>query len=233
MAKKANKERPGIMFYFDMISSLEEFDDAEVGKTFRALLIYGMTGKEPSFEDRGLRTLWKELKRKADWDGEKYKATCKGRQYAVYCREVQKKGIEPLTMEEWEKNQMVSNDDFDIQLQHTTLAPAVTPEITPSIAITPTLATTSSLKTTETSNPVSKGGVGGEQSGNQVVYQYGLQPTLPKDAEPLFQEYQELRKEKTSMENVKRMVNLKLFLRNTYDIDVEKLMNTRGEYDSA
>lgn len=93
--------RPGIMVYFDIVRSLEDLNDAEVGQLFRALLEYGQTGVLPDFQDRTLRTVWRHLQAQADQDAAKYSKKCLDSRFAVYCREAEKKGQIPLPRDEW------------------------------------------------------------------------------------------------------------------------------------
>ena len=93
--------RPGIMIYFDIVRSLEDLNDAEVGQLFRALLEYGQTGVLPDFQDRALRTVWRQLQARADQDAAKYSKKCLDSRFAVYCREAEKKGQIPLPRDEW------------------------------------------------------------------------------------------------------------------------------------
>lgn len=104
------------MVYFDLFDSLKEYNHQEIGELFLAMLEYAMTGVLPDFNDRGMRTLWKSIQPKIDRDNERYQKTVEARQYAAYCRECKKMGTDALSQEEW-KHQMISNDDFHIQLQ--------------------------------------------------------------------------------------------------------------------
>lgn len=105
------------MVYFDLLDSLTDYTKEEIGELFLAMLEYGATGVVPDFEDRGLRTLWKSAQQKIDRDNIRYQGKVKSRQYATYCRECKKSGSKPLTLNEWKNHQMISNDNFDIQLQ--------------------------------------------------------------------------------------------------------------------
>ena len=111
-------ERPGIMVYFDLLETLNDFTTEEAGELFLAMLEYGSMGTLPEFEDRAMRTVWKSVQQKLDRDDAKYQNTCEARRYATFCREYRKEHGEtsPLpSYEDW-KNQMISNDDFDVQL---------------------------------------------------------------------------------------------------------------------
>lgn len=94
-------KRSGIVIRFDICPALRELTDAEVGQLFRALLEYGQTGVLPGFQDRTLRTVWRQLQARADQDAAKYSKKCLDSRFAVYCREAEKKGQIPLPRDEW------------------------------------------------------------------------------------------------------------------------------------
>lgn len=111
-------KRPGIMVYFDMLDALDEYEDDERGKLFSAMLRYGMYGELPEFEDRGMRTLWKNVQPRIDADGVRYEQSCRNKSYSVYVREAKKRGEEPLSREAWgEQQDETSNDINFIQQQ--------------------------------------------------------------------------------------------------------------------
>lgn len=60
----ANK--PGVVVYLDLLPSLEEYTSEECGDLFLAILRYGASGELPTFEDRGLRVLWREIQAKIE-----------------------------------------------------------------------------------------------------------------------------------------------------------------------
>lgn len=97
--------RPGTMVYFDLLDDLEEYTDAEVGQIFRAILNYGKSGITPSFEDRGMRTLWRSLQGKMDRDCATYQERVsqrqKQRKYAAYCKKEKSAGRDPEEYGDW------------------------------------------------------------------------------------------------------------------------------------
>lgn len=112
-------ERPGIMVYFDLLDTLKDYSTEEAGQLFLAMLEYGATGTIPEFEDRGMRTVWRNVQQKIDRDDGNYQKTVEARQYAVFCREFKRRHGEnskPPSLEAW-KNQLISFDDFDTQQQ--------------------------------------------------------------------------------------------------------------------
>ena len=102
--------RPGVMICFDLLPQLEDFSDEECGELFRALLIYGSTGKAPAFSDRGMRVLWRTLQARTDRDREAYQKRVSDAQYAVYCRQEKRSGGEPVSRELWELEQAGSEE---------------------------------------------------------------------------------------------------------------------------
>lgn len=107
------KKRPGIIFYFDLISIFKALTDEEIGQLTMAALKYGSTGEITSFSDRTMMVLWLDIQGKIDRDNDRYIETCKSRQYGTYVRECRKKGEEPVSFEEWRDHQLISFDDFD------------------------------------------------------------------------------------------------------------------------
>lgn len=65
-------ERPGIMVYFELRESLEDFSDAESGQLLKGMLEYGATGALPEYTDRAMRTLWKSVQQRIDTDAARY-----------------------------------------------------------------------------------------------------------------------------------------------------------------
>lgn len=103
-------KRSGIVIRFDICPALREPTDAEVGQLFRALLEYGQTGVLPDFQDRTLRTVWRQLQARADQDAAEYSEKCQRNRHSVYCRDTAKKGQIPLSFEEWKQIQPQAPD---------------------------------------------------------------------------------------------------------------------------
>lgn len=99
----ANK--PGVVVYLDLLPSLEEYTPEEVGMLFLAILRYGEFGELPSFEDRGLRVLWREIQAKIDRDNAKYMQKVLDGAYGAYKRECEKAGKTPANKQLWLLNQ--------------------------------------------------------------------------------------------------------------------------------
>ena len=69
------KEQKGFVIYGDVQAVVDELDDEQAGKLFRAMLMYFATGKAPKF-DGVLKYVWIPIKQQMDRDREKYDAKC-------------------------------------------------------------------------------------------------------------------------------------------------------------
>ena len=69
------KEQKGFVIYGDVQTVVDELNDEQVGKLFRAMLTYFATGKAPKF-DGVLKYVWIPIKQQMDRDKEKYDAKC-------------------------------------------------------------------------------------------------------------------------------------------------------------
>ncbi len=94
-------ERPGIMIYFDLLPQLEEYSPEEVGILFMAMLEFGAYGTIPTFEDRGMRIIWREVQGKIERDNAKYQQKVLDGAYGAYKREMEKIGREALPKQKW------------------------------------------------------------------------------------------------------------------------------------
>lgn len=56
----------------DLLNELEDFSDDEVGRIFRAVLIYTNEAEEPSFEDRALKIVFRHIRKYIDSANENY-----------------------------------------------------------------------------------------------------------------------------------------------------------------
>ena len=69
------KEQKGFVIYGDVQAVVDELNDEQAGKLFRAMLVYFATGKAPKF-DGVLKYVWIPIKQQMDRDREKYDAKC-------------------------------------------------------------------------------------------------------------------------------------------------------------
>ena len=69
------KDQKGFVIYGDVQAVVDELNDEQAGKLFRAMLAYFATGKAPKF-DGILKYVWIPIKQQMDRDKEKYDAKC-------------------------------------------------------------------------------------------------------------------------------------------------------------
>ena len=93
-------DKPGVMIYFDMISTLNQLSDKQAGILFRTILQYAKTGIPPELPDR-LRVLWPMIEMRIIADHQRYKTVSFKRSYAVYARWAKARGQEVLPYEQW------------------------------------------------------------------------------------------------------------------------------------
>lgn len=111
---KQEKERPGIIVYYDDFRWVEKFmTDEQLGAFFRAIINYGEYGEVVSDNaDMPLQMAFWAFKDKIDRDGVSYQNTIRQKQYAGYCSKERKRGCEPLDYDDWleQKNLTAVND---------------------------------------------------------------------------------------------------------------------------
>lgn len=101
MIMSENKQRPGIMLYFDSIRpAINRFSDEQCGLLLRAIVDYAQYGTTQEM-DQTTGIVFDLLVPKIDRDGEKYEETREQRKYAVYVRDAKKRGEVPMTFDEW------------------------------------------------------------------------------------------------------------------------------------
>lgn len=100
-------DRPGIMFYFDIVDDLEDYSIEEIGELFLAMMKYGKTGEIAEFSDRGMRTMWKAMMKYVDRDQERFDDRIMQKKYAGFRSAAKRKGIpeaELPSYDEWKSN---------------------------------------------------------------------------------------------------------------------------------
>ena len=99
MAKQ--KERPGVMLYFDALRpAISRLDEAQCGALLRSVLDYAQYGVVPELDPMtGLA--FDMLAPKIDRDAERYEESREQRLYAVYVREKKKIGEQALSLADW------------------------------------------------------------------------------------------------------------------------------------
>lgn len=108
MAKNSSKPRPGVVFRFDWMPTLEKLS-AEAKARFLMACLH--RGRDPTHEvdldglpERDairLETLWEQTAPIVDADGEGWADTVLQRKYAGYCSGRQRAGETPLSFEEY------------------------------------------------------------------------------------------------------------------------------------
>lgn len=130
--------KPGVMFYFDIRPCLKRLSTEEKGLLFEAILDYAEHGTEPDF-DGVVGVAWDFIKPGIDRDSDRYGNQVLQKQYAAYVREAKKKGLTPLSFDDWkavpdnERCRLVSADN---ERYPTTTS---TPSTTPTTATTATI----------------------------------------------------------------------------------------------
>lgn len=105
------KNRPGVMFYFENQDCINALTDEECGKLTKGIMEYAKSGEEPAF-DSVLRIVWLALRPVVDRDGKRYERQCSQKQYAVYCREQDRRGEARKSYDDWYEHQMMTADAF-------------------------------------------------------------------------------------------------------------------------
>lgn len=105
------KDRPGVMFYFENQDCINALTDEECGKLTKGIMEYAKTGEEPTF-DSVLRIVWLAMRPTVDRDGKRYERQCSQKQYAVYCREQDRRGEPRRSYEDWYEHQLMNGDAF-------------------------------------------------------------------------------------------------------------------------
>lgn len=123
------KERPGVMFYFENRACIDALNDEEAGRLAKGILKYAQEGAEPAF-DGVLRIVWLALRPNVDRDAQRYERQCRQKQYAVYCREQDRREQPRSSYEEWYADQMMCSDAVCYPTTTTTTTPTTTPTTT-------------------------------------------------------------------------------------------------------
>lgn len=105
-------ERPGFMIYAeDWCAYSEEYTTEEIGQMIKALLAYFQTGEHTEFTDRGMRQFYRQATKAIDIDGQRYLKKCADNAYHRYIGICKRKGIEPLSREDWDEQRNLTDVD--------------------------------------------------------------------------------------------------------------------------
>lgn len=127
--------KPGVMFYFDIRPCIKRLDTTEKGQLFEAILDYGEYGTTPNF-DGAIGVAWDFIQQKLDKDSDRYDKQVEQKQYAVFSRELKKRGCLPVSFDDWkclsdtEKERLISNDNERYPTPTTTPTTTPTPTTT-------------------------------------------------------------------------------------------------------
>ena len=95
-------KQPGFMIYAeDWAAYTEDYNDEELGRMLRALLLYFDTQEQPGFSDRGMRQFFKLASKSIDLDVRRYTNKCQQNAYNRYKGICKKRSERPLSFEEW------------------------------------------------------------------------------------------------------------------------------------
>ena len=127
-------DRPGIMFYFDILDDLEDFTSEEIGDLFIAMMKYGRTGEVAEFSDRGMRSIWRSMMKYVDRDQARFDDKILQKRYAGWKSAMKRKEIlekelpsyeewkaDPQSYEDWKPSPSPSTTVNDRQRPSTTV----------------------------------------------------------------------------------------------------------------
>ena len=89
----------------------EEYTTEEIGQMMKALLAYFQTGEHTEFTDRGMRQFYRQATKAIDIDGQRYLKKCADNAYHRYIGICKRKGIEPLSREDWDEQRNLTDVD--------------------------------------------------------------------------------------------------------------------------
>lgn len=98
--KEKRTEKPGVMIYGDLHSTIAKLDYAQAGQLFCAIMDYGLEGKMPQLPSP-LDLLWPMIQLRLDADDDRYYDVINKRSYAAYVRWAKEKNQTPLSYESW------------------------------------------------------------------------------------------------------------------------------------
>ena len=139
------KERPGVMLYFDVLRPMiNRLDAAQCGVLLRAVMDYAQYGVMPEL-DPMTGMAFDMLVPKIDHDAERYEESREQRQYAAYVREKKRSGEQVLSIAEWrltrlragERESIVPSRPDNGPLPSASTSTTASPSASPSISTSP------------------------------------------------------------------------------------------------
>ena len=106
MAVKMDKDKPGVMLYFELMPMFDELSNTAVAELVLAIMNYARDGVLPEFEDPALRAVWPLMQRHVELDDEVYRRKSEARRKAALKR--------------WGKDQEDANASLALQNMPTT-----------------------------------------------------------------------------------------------------------------
>ena len=159
------KERPGVMLYFDAVRpAISRLDETQCGVLLRSVMDYAQYGVVPELDPMtGLA--FDMLVPKIDRDAERYEESREQRQYAAYTREKKRSGEQALSIAEWRLARLRTDerDNGPLRLDNGPLPSASTPSPAP----TPTPAPASASISTASSSSAAAAGEGYKGEGHR------------------------------------------------------------------
>ena len=143
------KERPGVMLYFDVLRPMiNRLDAAQCGVLLRAVMDYAQYGVMPEL-DPMTGMAFDMLVPKIDHDAERYEESREQRQYAAYVREKKRSGEQVLSIAEWrltrlragERESIVPSRPDNGPLPSASTSTTASPSASPSISTSPSAST--------------------------------------------------------------------------------------------
>jgi hypothetical protein len=178
--KEKRTEKPGVMIYADLRSTIAKLDDAQAGQLFRAILEYGMDGETPQLPSP-LDLLWPMIQMRVDADDDRYYDVVNKRSYAAYVRWAKEKNQTPLSYESWLEKDAHQKTPEETPTAH---SPALFASATPTASrLTPTAGAPSRLDPTAGA-PSRLDSTAGASSRLDPFYQDLVTPSAPDSPLP-------------------------------------------------
>ena len=172
------KERPGVMLYFDAVRpAICRLDETQCGVLLRSVMDYAQYGVVPELDPMtGLA--FDMLVPKIDRDAERYEESREQRQYAGYVREKKRSGEQALSIAEWRLARLRAgeSDNGPIRPDNGPLPSTTTSATAATTATTSAIASASSSVSSSTSLSASAAAAGegykGEGEAERIFAQW-------------------------------------------------------------
>ncbi len=108
-------DKKSFIVHFSTYESIKDFDDAQLGKIFRAMCEYAITGKEITLT-KMLKVAFRFVKSQMDADIEKYKETCKKRSDAGHSSAQKRAEAKATNVNKRQQNEQMPTKATDIDV---------------------------------------------------------------------------------------------------------------------